>query len=73
MKILINHFIDYKNYNSIEYRYHYNKNNINIFEFIKMKNEIYNEISILIKLDFTQNSRLSIKTRNCQDYYMKNN
>ena len=52
MKILINYFIDYKDYNLIKYRYYYNENNISIFEFIKMRNEIYNEISILMKLDF---------------------
>ena len=65
MKILIDYFINYKDYNSIEYRYHYNENDINIFEFIKMRNEIYNKISILIKFDFTQNSKLSTKIRNC--------
>ena len=73
MKILINYFIDYKNYNLVKYKYHYNENDINIFEFIKMRNEIYNKISILIKFNFTQNSKLSIETRNYQDYYMKNN
>ena len=52
MKILINYFINYKNYNLIKYKYYYNKNDINIFEFIKMRNKIYNKISILIKLNF---------------------
>ena len=50
--MLIDHFIDYKNYNSIEYKYHYDENDINIFEFIKMRNEIYTEISILMKFNF---------------------
>ena len=53
MKILIDHFIDYKDYNIIEYRYHYDENDINIFKFIKIRNEIYNKIQILMKLDFT--------------------
>ena len=64
MKILIDYFIDYKDYNIIEYRYYYDKNDINIFEFIKMRNEIYNEISILIKLDFAQNNKLLIEIKN---------
>ena len=38
-----------------------------------MRNEIYNKISILIKLNFTQNNKLLIEVRNCQDYYIKNN
>ena len=52
IKILINYFINYKNYNLIKYKYYYNKNDINIFEFIKMRNKIYNEILILMKLNF---------------------
>ena len=73
MKILINHFIDYKDYNSVEYRYHYDENDISMFEFIKMRNEIYNEISILMKLDFAQDNRLLIEIRNRQDDYIKDN
>ena len=73
MKILINHFIDYKNCNIIEYKYYYNENNLNIFKFIKIKNEIYNEISILMKLDFAQDNRLLIEIRNRQDDYIKDN
>ena len=56
----------------IEYKYYYNENDINIFEFIKMRNEIYNKISILMKLDFIQNNKLLIKIRNYQNDYIKN-
>ena len=73
MKILINHFIDYKDYNSVEYRYHYDENDISMFEFIKMRNEIYDEIPTLMEPDFAQDSRLSTKARNRQDDYMKDN
>ena len=38
-----------------------------------MRNKIYNKISILIKLNFTQNNKLSIEIRNYQDDYIKNN
>ena len=71
--MLVDNLIDFKGCNPAEHSHHYDANHISMFEFIKMRNEIYNKISILTEFNFAQDNRLLIKIRNYQDDYIKDN
>jgi hypothetical protein len=71
--MLVDHFIDCKGCNPAEHRHRYDENDISMFEFIKMRNEICDEIPTLAEPDFAQDSRLPAEARNRQDDYTEDN
>jgi hypothetical protein len=75
-KMLVDHFIDFQGCNPADHDHHRHCDEecIGMFEFIKARNEIFDEIPMLAEPDFAQDSRLPAEARNYEnDDYMEDN
>lgn len=61
--MLVDHFIDFKGCNPADHNHDYDENHIGMSEFIKAREEIFDQVPTLAEPDFAQDERLPAEAR----------
>jgi hypothetical protein len=69
--MLVDYFVDFKGCNPIMHHHHHDENSISIFEFIKLREEIFEQVPTFAEPDFAQDSRLPDEARNYKNEDME--